>query len=420
LLVAVAAIPTRTKQEDWSPPAELDEYQLIRPLGRGGMGSVWLAEDRLLQRLVALKFIAHAEPDRHTRERFIVEARAAARLQHVNVVTVHRYGEIAGRPYLVSEYIRGESLDALAKPVTWQRALDLGIALARGLAAAHRHGIIHRDIKPANAILTIDGDAKLVDFGLARMQRAERPSRPPASTMVDDGTDGLTAPGAIAGTPRYLAPEVRRGETADKRSDVYGIGCILYELLIGRAPILDLQHDATDLAGASNPNVPAGEIRPIAQRIEPAGAALAAIVERCLASERERRYPSGDDLREALEQLRAPVVLRGEMPEGNPYRGLVPFEAEHRALFFGRGSDTRAVLERLRSDPFVIVTGDSGSGKSSLCRAGVVPAIASGGLDDGAAWSVVQLVPGHRPLTALTSLLAALLARDETGVAALC
>src|SRR4029079_8263935 len=98
-------------------------------------------------------------------------------LQHENVVTVHRYGEVAGRPYLVSEDIRGDSLDKLAKPTTWERALDIGIALARGLAAAHRHGIVHRDIKPANALLTIEGDAKLVDFGLARLEQIDRTSR---------------------------------------------------------------------------------------------------------------------------------------------------------------------------------------------------------------------------------------------------
>src|SRR5687768_5474414 len=192
------------------------------------MGSVWLAEDTLLHRLVAIKFIAHGEPDAHTRERFAIEARAAARLQHVNVVSVYRFGEVAGRPYLVSEYIRGEALDKLAKPVAWQKSLELGVALARGLAAAHRAGIVHRDIKPANAILAADGDVKLVDFGLAKLGTEDTPALALGSGPdVATADTALTKPGTIAGTPRYLAPETRAGGTADRRSDVYQVGCIL-------------------------------------------------------------------------------------------------------------------------------------------------------------------------------------------------
>ena len=406
LLAAVARIPARDTERpaEWTPPSELEEYRLIRPIGRGGMGSVWLAEDRLLQRLVAIKFIAY-EPDAQTRERFVIEARAAARLQHVNVVTVHRYGELDGRPYLVSEYIRGESLDQLVKPVAWERALELGIALARGLAAAHRHGIVHRDIKPANAILTVDGDAKLVDFGLARLEHAaardSRPSTPLVRTELAAGTGGLTAPGAIAGTPRYLAPEVRRGEPANRRSDVYGIGCVLYELVTGRAPILD-----------------ADDALRVPSLVDRTHARLAVVIDRCLRVDPEERFASGDELREALEQIRAPSV-RGKLPEGNPYRGLVPYEAEHRALFFGRGADIRAVIERLRADAFVLVTGDSGAGKSSLCRAGVLPEIADGGLDDGVAWTIAQLIPGQRPLAALASVVATRVGIDEAALIAI-
>ena len=395
LLAAVARIPV----PQWTPPAELDEYRLRQPLGRGGMGSVWLAHDQLLDRLVAIKFIAHDEPDRGTRERFAIEARAAARLSHSNVVTVYRFGEVAGRPYLVSEYIRGEPLDKLAKPVTWQRSLELGIALARGLAAAHRHGIVHRDIKPANAILAADGQAKLVDFGLARLTADEPKRRTRASAPAFTGREStLTAPGSIAGTPRYLAPEVRAGEVADRRSDVYQVGCILYELVTARAPLLD---------------TPAGERTPsLAGVVGADGARFAAVVDRCLEHDPGRRFASGDELREALERLAAPV-LGAELPEGNPYRGLMAFDAEHRALFFGRGAEIRAVLERLRAEPFVVVAGDSGVGKSSLCRAGVVPHVSEGALADGLAWSCVTFTPGRHPVLALISELARQLAVDE-------
>lgn len=395
LLAAVARIPV----PQWTPPAELDEYRLRQPLGRGGMGSVWLAHDQLLDRLVAIKFIAHDEPDRATRERFAIEARAAARLSHSNVVTVYRFGEVAGRPYLVSEYIRGDALDKLAKPVSWQRSLELGIALARGLAAAHRHGIVHRDIKPANAILAADGQAKLVDFGLARLTADEPKRRTRGSAPALTGREStLTAPGAVAGTPRYLAPEVRAGEVADRRSDIYQLGCILYELVTARAPLLD---------------TPAGQRTPsVAGALGADGARFAAVVDRCLEHDPRRRYASGDELREALERIAAPV-LGAELPAGNPYRGLMAFDAEHRALFFGRGAEIRAVLERLRAEPFVVVAGDSGVGKSSLCRAGVVPHVSEGALGDGLAWSCVAFTPGRHPVLALISELARQLAVDE-------
>ncbi|HEU4731666.1 MAG TPA: serine/threonine-protein kinase, partial [Kofleriaceae bacterium] len=442
LIAELARIPPRPIHRAWTPPPELDEYQLLRPLGRGGMGSVWLARDRLLDRLVAVKFIAHAEPDPATRERFAIEARAAARLAHVNVVTVHRYGEVAGRPYLISEYIRGESLEHLAKPIGWERSLEIGVALARGLAAAHRHGIVHRDIKPANAILTEEGHAKLVDFGLAKLgvpgvagaagaassatARAE-PGMPGADATRaathpgpgDDATapgspgtsrgqaapgsglelaahaaPGLTAPGAITGTPRYLAPEVRRGEPATRASDVYQIGCILYELVVGHAPIFDLPGGGDDREPPS-----------LVGRVPAAGERFAQVIDRCLRADPAQRYAAGDELREALERICA-AAPGGELPEGNPYRGLLAFDAEHRALFFGRGADIRAVLERLRGEPFVLVTGDSGVGKSSLCRAGVLPHVADGALGDGRTWSSVALVPGRRPLTALAHALA--------------
>jgi serine/threonine protein kinase/formylglycine-generating enzyme required for sulfatase activity len=422
LLAAVARIPLRDPDRrttsDWTPPGELEEYRLIRPLGRGGMGSVWLAEDRLLERLVAVKFIAHAQPDKNIRERFAIEARAAARLQHLNVVTVHRYGEVSGRPYLVSEYIRGESLDKLAKPVSWERALELGVALARGLAAAHRHGIVHRDIKPANAILTAEGEAKLVDFGLAKLDHHDAGGAGiPVPLSALDAT-ALTQHGAIAGTPRYLAPEVRRGEVASRRSDVYQIGCILYELVTARAPIVDLlAAQASTVGDGVQPTEIEHDVPSLVDQLPASGSRFAAVVDRCLRREPQDRHASGDELREALEQIQ-PTVQAGELPSGNPYRGLVPFEAEHRALFFGRGADIRSVIERLRADSFVLVTGDSGVGKSSLCRAGVLPRIAEGAFGDGDTWMVVQLVPGQRPATMLISALADELDLDEEEMTA--
>ena len=130
------------------PPELVDEYEIIRPLGQGAMGQVYQAVDTLLGRPVAVKFIAQESSSATARERFLVEARAIARLQHPNVVSIYRVGVVDGWPYLVSELVRGQSLDRVALPLSWQRALDIAVQLARGLAAAHSQGVLHRDIKP--------------------------------------------------------------------------------------------------------------------------------------------------------------------------------------------------------------------------------------------------------------------------------
>src|SRR3954470_11358728 len=150
----------------WTPPDEFEEYRLVRLLGRGTMGEVYLAHDSLLDRPVAVKFMQSAG-DPASRAQLFDEARAIARLQHPNVVAVYRIAEVAGHPYLVSEYVRGRPLDEIERPLPSRQVLEIALDLARGLAAAHRCGVLHRDVKPANAILTEDGRAKLLDFGVA-------------------------------------------------------------------------------------------------------------------------------------------------------------------------------------------------------------------------------------------------------------
>src|ERR1043165_2077995 len=153
----------------WVPPASFDGYRLVRPLGAGSMGLVYLGHDLFLDRPVAIKFIAAAEPDRRLRERFLLEGRALARLIHPHVVLTFRVGEIEGRPFMVSEYVSGQSLDQIEQALPWQRVVEIGIGLSRGLAAVHRAGVLHRDVKPANVVVTADGAVKLIDFGLAKL-----------------------------------------------------------------------------------------------------------------------------------------------------------------------------------------------------------------------------------------------------------
>ncbi len=370
---------------DWTPPDTFDEFRIERrPIGRGGMGVVYLAHDTSLDRRVAVKFIASSRPEPWVQAYFETEARAIARLQHPNVVSVFRVGKVDGHPYIVSEYVVGQSLAQLHAPVPWRRVLRLGIGLARGLAAAHRQGVLHRDLKPSNALVTPEGEVKLLDFGLAeRFDPGE--AAPPSSTH-------------LVGTPLYLAPELLRRAPATPQSDLYSLGLILRELCTGEVP---RRPDERPWEGAPLAGLGPG--------IDPD---FAAIIARCLAPNPLERFASAEALCEALERLEH-IIVPSPLVEGNPYRGLAPFEAEHRALFFGRDADIRAVLERLRHRPLVLVAGDSGAGKSSLCRAGVLPRVAAGELDDGHERVTLTLWPGPRPLEALAAALAPLLGRKE-------
>ena len=448
---------------------ELDGYRLVSPVGKGAMGEVFLARDLLLERPVAIKFIGAGGASEAARARFMVEARAVARLQHPNVVTIHRVGEHGGQPYIVSEFVEGTALDKLGAPLPSDELREISLGLARGLAVAHQAGVIHRDIKPANAILSRGGQVKLLDFGIAKLLPTEPRGRagpegsgavgagagralPRAETVARGegltdaapavaamgaavtiiqgngaGSNGaapaailagaapaeaavLTSPGALIGTPIYMAPEVWRGESATYRADIYSLGALLYELASGAPP-----HDAETLSELQQ--LVTGQDAPDLSAAAPAlDPRLAAIIMGCLHRDPAARYASGTELRAALVKL-TPAGRRGVLPRGNPYRGLNAFEAEHRDLFFGRDGESRMVLERLGVEPFVLVAGDSGVGKSSLCRAGILPRAGQWG--SGRQWEVVRLVPGGHPVTALCVALAPLLDAGEQELARL-
>ena len=214
---------------------QLGPYQIVAPLGAGGMGEVYRARDARLGRDVALKVLPRevaASPDRL--RRFEQEARAASALSHPNLLTVFDIGEAGGLPYLVTELLEGETLRARLDrgPLPAHRALELVAQLGRGLAAAHERGIVHRDLKPENVFLTRDGHPKILDFGLAKVINPEEI----ATQIGGTPTQPRTEPGLVLGTVTYMAPEQVRGQPADARSDIFALGVLLIEMITGRAP----------------------------------------------------------------------------------------------------------------------------------------------------------------------------------------
>ncbi|XXY54031.1 SUMF1/EgtB/PvdO family nonheme iron enzyme [Sorangium sp. So ce269] len=458
--------PPSLSPPSFIPPSRLEEYRLVQKLGSGGMGDVYLAHDTLLDRMVAVKFIRAATADAEVRARLLAEARAAARIQHPNVVAVYRVGELRGQLFIVSEFVRGQSLDRVSVPMPSERVLELGAGLARGLAAAHRRGVLHLDIKPANAVLTEEGEAKLLDFGLAKLlepaarpelagrARAQEERRRPGAlaetlgaaelrgveatatplpqgdadaTLARTGDEPLdgeireaaelatrlldATKSVIGGTPHYLPPELWRGDLATRRSDVYALGAVLYELCAGAPPHDDVSlGDLPRVAQSYRP-------RPLAALAPGTDARLAAVIERCLEIDPAARFASGDELRDALEQLLARSRRAAIAPEGNPYRGLLVFDLEHRAVFYGRSSETGTILDRLRSEPMIVVAGDSGSGKSSLCRAGVLSLVLEGALGGGRDFQAAMMVPGRHPLAALAAALEPVLGSPAERIA---
>ena len=216
------------------PGQTLAHYRIERQIGQGGMGEVYRAQDPRLRRDVAIKVLPEAfaqDPERL--RRFEQEARAASALNHPNILTVHDVGIQEATHYLVTELLDGQSLrDALRDgPLSIPQALDFGVQISRGLAAAHEQHIVHRDLKPENLFVTTDGRVKILDFGLARLA-PPRQSEP--DTSAETATKGLTRSGVMLGTVGYMAPEQVRGEEVDSRTDIFAFGCVLYEMLAGR------------------------------------------------------------------------------------------------------------------------------------------------------------------------------------------
>jgi len=270
-------------------------YEVLAPLGAGGMGEVYRARDPQLGRDVAIKVLPSSlsrDPDRL--RRFEQEARAAAALNHPNILAVYQMGTYEGAPYLVSELLEGSTLrdQLLHGPLPVRKAVDYGIQTARGLAAAHEKGILHRDLKPENLFVTKDGRIKILDFGLAKLIQV--PDLPAADRpTMSEGTE----PGVVLGTVGYMSPEQVRGHAADDRADLFAFGAILYEMLTGKRAF----HKPTSAETMSAIlNEEPSAISQIVPTIPPA---MQRVVQRCLEKSAEQRFHSASDLAFALEAL---------------------------------------------------------------------------------------------------------------------
>jgi serine/threonine protein kinase/Tol biopolymer transport system component len=293
--------------------SRLGDYEIATILGEGGMGTVYLARDHRLKRDVAIKVLkGRARGD--AAKRLLAEARSAARLNHPNICTVHEAGETNDGSFIVMERIQGRPLSALI--VSGGLSIDTiaryGAQIADALAHAHEHGIIHRDLKSGNVMVTPDGRAKVLDFGIAAL----------AHDSADDETRTGTRDGGTPGTLPYMAPEVLNGESASALSDIWSLGVLLYEMVTGRLPFAEKTPVATASAILHTPLPPLPQHAPASMR---------AIVHRCLARQPGERYQHAREIRAALEVVRetyghaagAPMVPHESLPKSRPWLWLV-------------------------------------------------------------------------------------------------
>ena len=285
---------------DWLGP-----YEILAPIGAGGMGEVYRARDSRLGREVAVKVLPeHLANNAQALARFEREAKAVAALSHPNILVLFDVGEHQGIHYAVTELLEGETLrDRLSRsPLSWRKTIELGVALAEGLAAAHGKEIVHRDIKPGNIFLTHGGQVKILDFGLAHW-RQTRPSDDETMTLDE------TAAGTVMGTAGYMSPEQVRGEKAGAPSDIFSLGAVLYEAVTGRRAFSG--KSAGDTVAAILKEDPP----PIAGTGIQAPAELERVIERCLAKDPAQRFHSAHDLAFALRGL---LSVAGEKPAAGP------------------------------------------------------------------------------------------------------
>ena len=402
----------------------LKTYQVGEQIGSGGFGAVYVATQQLVDRQVALKVILpeHANTPTFVR-RFETEAQLVARLEHPHIVPLYDYWREPNGAFLVMRYLRGGSMrDHLEETGAWtlQQTVRMLNQIAAALAFAHNHHVVHRDLKSDNILIDDEGNSYLSDFGIAK--------------DIVQG-ENLTKD-SIIGTPAYLSPEQIRGEGATPLSDVYALGILTYETLTATKPFFDMT-PATVLFKQLNDPLP--DIRDLRPDLPEA---LNLVLQRATAKDADLRYTTPLEFaRDVQNVLRGsdspdstmdiyPAVASGDMSitraeqevfePVNPYKGLRAFQSADAADFYGRSDLIERLMNALRENrpesDFLAVVGPSGSGKSSVVRAGILPKIQDGVLDDETNWYVADMIPGTHPLEELEAALLTVATQEIPGL----
>jgi WD40 repeat protein/serine/threonine protein kinase len=381
-------------------------YQLREEIGAGAFGVVHRAFQTAVGREVAIKIIQPRfanHPD--FIRRFEIEAQTVARLEHPHIVPLYDYWREPGKAYLVMRWLRGGSLaDGLAQgPFALEATISMVDQIASALAAAHRQGVVHRDIKPANILLDEEGNAYLSDFGIAKDLA---------------GQELLTEAGVIVASPAYASPEQVLGEEVTPLTDLYSLGMVLYQMLVGSHPWAD-QPATTQLYKQAHEPLPSvSQLRPELP------AAVDDVIQRATAKQAADRYLDTQALAAALRRalsddvvVPAEIITTPRRERSNPYRGLQPFRESDAEQFFGREEFVAQLLDRFTPSSlqpidlspaagrFLAIVGPSGSGKSSVVRAGLLPALRRGGFEGSENWFITTMMPGSHPLRELEAAL---------------
>jgi serine/threonine protein kinase len=351
-------------------------YQIIAPLGKGGMGEVYLANDLKLDRKVALKLLPVEFTNHKERlRRFVQEAKAASSLNHPNIITIHEIGQVDGAHFIATEFIDGQTLKQLMahKRMKLSEILEVSMQAASALQAAHAAGIVHRDIKPENIMLRPDGYVKVLDFGLAKLTEKSRPSNltpadsEPLESEIATMVKAQTVPGTVLGTINYMSPEQARGQVLDQRTDVFSLGVVLYEMAAGRIPF----------AGATSMDTLVSILErepvPLDQYVSEVPGEFQRIVSKALRKDREERYQTIKDLLIDLKSLKEELSFAQKLERSRPPRVVVePAGTAVSAVEAATPTDQRAAATA--TDPQFTQT------KSGAKRTGLIALVVLAGL----------------------------------------